>query len=76
MTLTKEDIKTMLNEKFKKQEKSLMNIISGNAKLQNEKMDSLISSIQNLTTRINKIESRQDDIEKEVSGLKESIEFT
>ena len=86
MAITKEDIKLMIEES----EKNIINIISGNNKIQNDKMDEIIKKLTDLTNRISTLESKSNELEtkftdlvekynsikKDNEDLKESLQFT
>ncbi|XP_065678253.1 repetitive organellar protein-like [Hydra vulgaris] len=73
---SKKEIEIIMEEKFKAQESSLLKIVSGNASIQNDKMDKILHSIENITNRISKVEKKQQSLQKCIDDLQKSIEFT
>nr|XP_047141464.1 uncharacterized protein LOC124816351 [Hydra vulgaris] len=73
---SKKDIESMLEEKFKVQENSILKIISGNSTIQNEKMDKILKSIESITKRLLLVEKKQKTLQQTVEDLQKSIEFT
>ncbi|XP_065640515.1 uncharacterized protein LOC136073082 [Hydra vulgaris] len=73
---SKKEIEIIMEEKFKAQESSLLKIVSGNASIQNDKMDKVLHSIENITNRISKVEKKQQSLQKCIDDLQKSIEFT
>ena len=84
--VTKNDIKLMIEDS----EKNIINIISGSSKIQNDKIDQLISQVALLNGRIDKLESSTINLESKIilmedqlkslksenDELKESLQFT
>ena len=62
-------IEEILSEKFKEQEQSLLKIISANAKIQNEKIDSIKNKLNDVQSRIIRLEEKEREFQ-------ESLEFT
>ncbi|XP_065678939.1 uncharacterized protein LOC136093679 [Hydra vulgaris] len=58
------------------QENSILKIISGNATIQNEKMDKILKSIESITKRLLLVEEKQKTLQQTVEDLQKSIEFT
>ena len=51
-------IEEIMEQKFKKQEESLLQIISGNTKIQNESMKKILDQIGNIRTHVTEIEKK------------------
>ncbi|XP_047144602.1 uncharacterized protein LOC124818119 [Hydra vulgaris] len=67
---SKKDIESMLEEKFKVQENSILKIISGNATIQNEKMDKILKSIESITKRLLLVEEKQNTLQQTVEPFR------
>lgn len=74
--VSKKEIEIIMEEKFKAQEVSLLKIISGNTKIQTDKLDKVLQSIGIITKRIELVEEKQKSINTTVEELKKSLEFT
>ena len=62
-------IEEVISKKFKDQENSLLQILSGNAQIYNDKIDALFRKLEDVTSRILKIEKKQDELEKSLEFL-------
>nr|XP_047125285.1 autophagy-related protein 23-like [Hydra vulgaris] len=69
---SKKEIEIIMEEKFKAQESSLLKVVSGNASIQNDKMDKILHSIENITNRISKVEKKQQSLQKCIDDLQKS----
>ena len=69
--VTKNEVKLMIEES----EKNIINVISGNHLIHNEKIDKLIDKINLLSDRINKIENKTTLLESKVMNLEEQYKL-
>ena len=71
-----EEINELMDEKFKIQEQSLLNIITGNSTIVNEKIERLTEQVKSFNERIERMERKQKELEMTVDEFKTSLEFT
>ncbi|XP_065678180.1 uncharacterized protein LOC136093163 [Hydra vulgaris] len=73
---SKKEIEIIMEEKFKAQESSLLKIVSENGSIQNDKMDKILHSIENITNRISKVEKKTTKLAEIIDGVRENEKET